>query len=98
MAGLITFKLEVLNAQRLIYSGEVRSVCLVGDETEYELLPYHSPLIGVLKNGDIVIDHKLAIPIETGLVKFLENECVILAEEIEVGGDDGFDSPERIVN
>ena len=81
MGALVLFKISILNAKRLIFSGEAKSVFLQGDETEYEILPYHSPLMGVLKKGEILIDGEISIPIEKGMVKFLENECVILAEE-----------------
>ena len=92
----ITFKLSVLNAQALIYSAEVKSLILTGDEAEYELLPYHAPLMGVLKKSEIIIDHKLAIPILKGLVKFYDNTCYILAEEILVKDVEGFEQPEVI--
>ena len=81
MAGRLVFKVSILNAKRLIYSGEATNLILVGDETEYELLAYHSPLIGVLKKGEVIMDNQFAIPIEKGIVKFFENECIIIAEE-----------------
>jgi len=77
----VTFRLSVLNANKLIYQGEVTSVIALGDQTEYEVLPYHSPLLGVLRTGDIIVDNRIAIPVAKGLIKFYENECVILAEE-----------------
>ncbi len=76
-----TFKLTILNAHKVYFNGEATNVILHGDETEYEVMPFHTPLIGVLKNGDIMIDNKFRVHINRGLVKFYNNECSILVEE-----------------
>jgi len=81
MAGKNTFKFSVLNANKLIYHGDVESVIVMGDETEYEILAYHSPLLGLLNGREIIVDHSLYIQLEKGLVRFFNNECVILGEE-----------------
>ncbi|MDD5438965.1 MAG: hypothetical protein PHS37_02125 [Candidatus Omnitrophica bacterium] len=78
----MTFRFMVMNAKKLIYKAEVSSVIFTGDKTEYEVMPYHSPLMGILKPGHILVDHTLLIPVRKGLVKFLNNECTVLAEEI----------------
>jgi len=92
----MTFRLSVLNADKVIYDGEVRTVFITGDKTEYELLPYHSPLMGVMNRCNILVDQHLLIPVESGLVKFHNNKCVIIAEEIPLEPLEGFDTPEHI--
>ena len=64
-----------------MYENEVQSVFLTGDKGEYELLAYHYPLLGVLSQGDIVINWQEQIPIKGGVVRFFANECIILVEE-----------------
>jgi len=78
-----TFKISVMTPEALLYQNEVESVFLTGDQGEYELLPYHYPVLGVLTEGNIIVNWKEAIPIKFGLVKFFANDCVILVEEIE---------------
>ena len=78
-----TFKLSIMTPEALLYQGEVESVFFTGDLGEYELLPYHYPVIGILKQGDIIINWRESVPIKFGLVKFFANDCIVLVEEIE---------------
>lgn len=78
-----TFKLSVMTPEALLYQNEVESVFLTGDLGEYELLPYHYPVIGILKESNIIVNWKEAIPIKFGLIKFFANDCVVLVEEID---------------
>jgi len=76
-----TFSLKVLNPKHVVLEGKVESVFLPGDKGEFELLAYHVPIISLLKEGDIVVDWKTRIPIRKGMVRFGNDECVILLEE-----------------
>ena len=75
------FKCTVLSPKNLVYENEVQSIFLTGDKGEYELLAYHYPLLGVLVEGDVIINGKQRIPISQGVVRFYANECTILVEE-----------------
>ena len=75
------FDLTIISPERVLFNEAVTRVVLDGDESEYELLSFHAHLIGVLREGDIVIDNKSMIPIRKGVVKFYENKCLILVEE-----------------
>lgn len=81
MAVAATFALRVLNPKQVVFEGQVRSVFLPGDAGEFELLPYHAPIISLLKTGEIVVDWERRIPIRKGMVRFLGDECVILLEQ-----------------
>jgi len=72
-----------MTPEALLYQNEVESVFFTGDQGEYELLPYHYPVLGILKQGNIIINWREAVPIKFGLVKFFANDCIVLAEEIE---------------
>ena len=65
----------------LVYENEVQSVFLTGDQGEYELMPYHYPVLGILKEGNIIIDWKESVPLKLGLVRFFANDCIILIEQ-----------------
>lgn len=65
----------------MLYSGEAKSVFLPGDMAEFEILDYHAPIVSLLRPGDVLIDWKTTIPIRKGMVKFDNNECMILVEE-----------------
>lgn len=74
-------QLKVLNPKRVVYEGTAESIFLPGDKGEFEILAHHAPIVSLLRSGDIVVDWKDRIPIKKGMVKCLNNECVILVEE-----------------
>jgi len=76
-----TFRLRVMSLMRTLFDDDVESVFLQGDEGEYELLPFHYPLIGALVNSDIRIAKHPALPIRSGVILFDNNTCIILVEE-----------------
>ena len=64
-----------------MFENNVNSLFIIGDRGEYELLPYHYPLVGLVRKGDIIVDWKRRIPIRSGILCFMANECTILIEE-----------------
>lgn len=76
-----TFKCVILSPHTLIYQNEIQSIFVRGDDGEYEVLAYHYPLLGVLRQGDIIINWNERISINGGVLKFFANECTIIVEE-----------------
>ncbi len=74
-------KLKILNPKHVIYDDHARSVFLPGDQGEFEILDYHCPIVSLLREGDVVIDWDEKVPIKKGMVRFDDNECMILVEE-----------------
>jgi F0F1-type ATP synthase epsilon subunit len=77
------FRCSILSPKNLIFENEVNSLFIIGNSSEYELLAYHYPLIGLVQKGDIIIDWKRRIPVMSGILSFFANECTILIEEAE---------------
>jgi len=75
-----TFRLTVASLRGVVFQEQVESVYLFGAEGEFELLPYHYPLMASLVPGRIQIAFHESLPIRTGVVMFKENECTIVAE------------------
>ena len=78
------FRCTILSLKNVIFENEVNSLFIIGDRSEYELLAYHYPLIGLVQKGDIVIDWQRRIPVRSGILRFFANECTILVEEAKV--------------
>jgi F-type H+-transporting ATPase subunit epsilon len=74
-------QLRVLSPRRVVFEGEARSVQLAGDLAEFEILDYHAPIVSLLRPGNVVVDGVHRIPINRGMVKFNDNDCMILVEE-----------------
>ena len=75
------FWCTILSPKNVIFENNVNSLFIVGDRSEYELLAYHYPLVGLVKQGNIIIDWKRRLPIRSGILRFFANECTILIEE-----------------
>lgn len=78
-----SFRCSILSPKNLIFENDVTSLFIIGDRSEYELLAYHYPLIGLVQQGDIIVDWKRRIPVRSGVLRFFANECTILVEETE---------------
>jgi len=74
-------KVTILNPKHVVFAGEAASVFLPGDQSEFEIMDFHSPIVSLLRPGKVVVDWEKAIPIKKGMVKFDSNECMILVEE-----------------
>ena len=74
-------KVTILNPKHVIYDGRAASVFLQGDRGEFEILDFHAPIVSLLREGEVVIDRKEKVPVKKGMVRFHDNECMILVEE-----------------
>jgi F0F1-type ATP synthase epsilon subunit len=75
----------IVTPKRVLFEDAVDRVLIDGDESEYELMSFHSKTLGLLRAGDIIINNKIAIPVKAGIVSFNDNKCLILAEEFDAG-------------
>ncbi|MFT7637192.1 MAG: F0F1-type ATP synthase epsilon subunit [Candidatus Omnitrophota bacterium] len=76
------FDLLVVSPKRVIFDEAVEKVRLDGDQSEYEFLSFHARTMGKLRQGNVIIDEKHTIPIKSGVVRFIDNQCTILCEEM----------------
>ena len=86
-----TLKLEIVTPEGQIFSNNVKSVTLPGNEGEFGVLPNHASLVTLLNAG--IIDIELGdgnhdvVAINWGHVKVDENSVTVLADgAISVGG------------
>lgn len=74
------FPLQVVSTAGIVFQGDVGSVYLRGTDGEFELLPYHAPLLASLAAGEVSIEGNEPLPVRGGVVMFRDNECTIVAE------------------
>ncbi|MBC8489375.1 MAG: ATP synthase F1 subunit epsilon [Bacteroidetes bacterium] len=76
--------IEIINPDKIIFSGKVDLVQLPGKDGSFEILNKHAPLISVLKEGKIKIIDKNKntqfFDIKGGVIEVLHNNVLILAE------------------
>lgn len=75
------FRCTILSPKNLIFESEINSIFIDGDRGQYELLAYHYPLVGIMKESEIIVDWRHRIPVKSGVIRFFANECTVLVEE-----------------
>ena len=79
-------KLEVVTAEREVFSGEVDSVLAPGIEGELGILPRHAPLVAMLQAGELRFrraDEETNLAIGGGFLEVANNRVIVLADSAE---------------
>ena len=75
---------EIINPDKLIFSGEASLVQLPGKDGSFEILNNHAPIIAILKMGKVkIVDNNKNtefFEIKRGLIEVVKNKVLILAE------------------
>ncbi len=82
----MTLKLEILTAERQIYSGEVDIVIAPGELGELGILPRHAPLLTPLQPGELRIrkgNEEITMTVTGGFMEMFQDTLTILADAAE---------------
>jgi F-type H+-transporting ATPase subunit epsilon len=83
---MATFRLEIVTAERMIYSDDVSAVIAWGVEGQLGILPHHAPLMTMLQPGDLIIrkdNEEEFLAISGGFLEVRPDKVVILADACE---------------
>lgn len=83
---MLKFRLEIVTAERVIYSDEVEVLVAPGIEGEMSVLAHHAPLMTMLKPGEMIIKkdrEELCMAITGGFLEVRPDKVVILADAAE---------------
>ena len=83
---MATFKLEIVTAERMIFSDDVSAVLAWGAEGQLGILPYHAPLMTILEPGDLMIrkdKEEEYLAISGGFLEVRPDKVIILADACE---------------
>lgn len=81
-----TLKLEIVTAERQVYSDDVSAVIAQGVEGQMTILPKHAPLITMLASGELTIrkdGDELLMAITGGFLEVRPDKVIILADACE---------------
>jgi F-type H+-transporting ATPase subunit epsilon len=81
-----TFRLEVVTAERMVFSDEVNMIVAWGAEGQLGILPHHAPLMTMLRPGDLLIrkdNEEEYLAISGGFLEVRPDKVVILADACE---------------
>ena len=83
---MATFKLEIVTAERMIFSEDVSAVIAWGVEGQLAILPHHAPLMTMLQPGDLMIrkdKEEEYVVISGGFLEVRPDKVIILADACE---------------
>jgi len=81
-----TFKLEIVTAEKMIFSDEVSAVLAWGVLGQLAILPHHAPLMTMLQPGDLMIrkdKEEEYVVISGGFLEVRPDKVIILADACE---------------
>ena len=79
-------KLEIITAERVVYSDDVDVVVAPGIEGELGILPHHAPLMTALMPGEIMVrkdGEETYLAVSGGFLEVMANKVTILADAAE---------------
>jgi len=79
-------RLDVVTAERLVYSGDVDLVVAPGSEGELGILPHHAALMTTLKAGALRVktgQEEVDLAIGGGFLEVRDNRILVLADSAE---------------
>jgi len=82
----MTIKIDVVTAERLVYSDDVDIVVAPGIEGELGILPHHASLMTILKAGELRIrkgTDELSLAVTGGFLEVQPEQITVLADAAE---------------
>ena len=83
---MATFRLEIVTAEKMIYSDDVSAVIAWGVGGQLGILPHHAPLMTMLQPGDLMIrkdKEEDYLAISGGFLEVRPDKVIILADACE---------------
>ena len=83
MAGI---RLDIVTAERLVYSEEVDMVVAPGIDGEMAILPHHAPLMTMLQPGELLVRNQgqdFSLAVTGGFLEVRPDRITVLADAAE---------------
>jgi F-type H+-transporting ATPase subunit epsilon len=81
-----SFMLDIVTAERVVYSQEVEAVVAPGIEGQLGILPHHAPLMTLLQAGELVArkgGEEEIMAISGGFLEVRPDRVIVLADQAE---------------
>lgn len=83
---MATFRLEIVTAEKMVFSDEVTALLAWGVEGQLGILPHHAPLMTMLQPGDLMIRkdrEEEYLAVTGGFLEVRPDKVIILADACE---------------
>jgi F-type H+-transporting ATPase subunit epsilon len=81
-----SLKIDIVTAERIVYSEEVDAVIAPGVEGQLGILPHHAPLMTILQAGELVVrkgGQEESLAISGGFLEVRPDRVIVLADQAE---------------
>jgi F-type H+-transporting ATPase subunit epsilon len=81
-----SFKIDIVTAERIVYSAEANEVIAPGVEGQLGILPNHAPLMTILQAGELVVRkgaREEIMAISGGFLEVRPDRVIVLADQAE---------------
>jgi len=81
-----SLKLDIVTAERIVYSEDVDVVIAPGIEGQLGILPHHAPLMTILQAGELVVrkgSEEDSLAISGGFLEVRPDRVIVLADSAE---------------
>lgn len=81
-----SIRLDIVTAERAVYSDEVDVVIAPGIEGQLGILPHHAPLMTMLQPGELLVrkgGEELSLAISGGFLEVRPDRIIVLADAAE---------------
>jgi F-type H+-transporting ATPase subunit epsilon len=82
----MTIKLDIVTAERIVFSDDVDIIIAPGIEGEMGILPHHSPIMTALNPGELVArksGEEYSLAISGGFLEVRPDRVIVLADSAE---------------
>ena len=82
-------QVELVAADRMVWRGEATFVRARSIEGELGVMPGHTPLLGVLVEGDVIIEtggSRQSVTIDSGFLSIDHDRVTIVAAQVDASG------------
>ena len=83
---MATLKLEIVTAERQIFTGDANVIVAPGIEGQLGILPHHAPLMTILQPGELLIrkdSEETYMAVTGGFLEVRPDKVVVLADACE---------------
>jgi F-type H+-transporting ATPase subunit epsilon len=81
-----SLKIDIVTAERIVYSAEADAVIAPGVEGQLGILPHHAPLMTILQAGELVVrrgGEEDSLAISGGFLEVRPDHVIVLADQAE---------------
>jgi F-type H+-transporting ATPase subunit epsilon len=83
---MASLKIDIVTAERIVYSAEADAVIAPGVEGQLGILPHHAPLMTILEAGELVVRkgaQEEIMAISGGFLEVRPDHVIVLADQAE---------------